>query len=172
MTKNRIDVRSGKIPAPVWALVIALMAAEWILLVAGLRSHEMIVGAISILAIAAALRIIHRSHRLHLQIHLADVVAAWRIPWNIVSGVYEIIAVFFRDVFAGKRAGSYYRIANFTIRGKSPRLVARQVLAVVYTTAAPNFIVIGIASEQQRMLFHQIERTSIPKMTQKLGAEP
>ncbi len=164
-------MRSGKIPALIWVLVIASMAGEWILLVAGIRSHEMIVGAICIAAIAAALRIIHRSHRLHLQIHFADAAAAWRIPWYIVTGVYEITAVLLKDLFAGKRAGSYYRVANFRIRGKSPRLVARQVFATVYTTAAPNFIVIGIASEQQRMLFHQLERSNIPKMTKKLGAQ-
>jgi hypothetical protein len=36
---------------------------------------------------------------------------------------------------------------------------------------APNFIVIGIDDDQAQMLFHQIERSSVPKMTQRLGAQ-
>jgi hypothetical protein len=41
----------------------------------------------------------------------------------------------------------------------------------VYTTTAPNFIVIGIDPDLSRMLFHQIERSSVPKMTRELGAQ-
>jgi hypothetical protein len=44
-------------------------------------------------------------------------------------------------------------------------------LATIYTTVAPNFIVIGIDPELSRMLFHQLERSSVPKMTGALGAQ-
>jgi hypothetical protein len=37
---------------------------------------------------------------------------------------------------------------------------------------APNFIVIGIDFHQSRMLFHQLRRSSVPKMTKSLGAQP
>lgn len=147
------------------------MAGEWILLVAGVKSHEMIVGGLSVLAAAAMLKAVYRSNWLHLQIHFADVMAAWRIPWYIVSGVYEITVVFLKDLFAHKSAGSYFRVADFKTNERSPLLLARGILATLYTTTAPNFIIIGIDHKQERMLFHQIERSGVPKMTKELGAE-
>jgi hypothetical protein len=36
---------------------------------------------------------------------------------------------------------------------------------------APNFIVIGIDADEKQMLFHQLERSSVPRMSQSLGAQ-
>jgi hypothetical protein len=37
---------------------------------------------------------------------------------------------------------------------------------------APNFIIIGIDAAQSRMIFHQLERSEVPRMTKELGAQP
>jgi hypothetical protein len=90
----------------------------------------------------------------------------------MASGIWEITVVLFKDLTYLSRAGSYYRVSGFKT-GKRDRIaVARTVLTTVYTTTAPNFIVIGIDPELSRMLFHQIERSSVPKMTRALGAQP
>jgi hypothetical protein len=44
------------------------------------------------------------------------------------------------------------------------------VLAVAYTTMSPNFIVLGINTKEKGLVFHQIERSGVPKMTKNLGA--
>jgi hypothetical protein len=36
----------------------------------------------------------------------------------------------------------------------------------------PNFVILGIDQEKRRMLYHQIKRSGVPKMTQNLGARP
>jgi hypothetical protein len=89
----------------------------------------------------------------------------------MASGIWEITIVFLKDLLNLKRAGSFYRVCGFQSSKRDPRIRAREVLATVYTTTAPNFIVIGIDPELSRMLFHQIERSSVPKMTQSLGAQ-
>jgi hypothetical protein len=45
-------------------------------------------------------------------------------------------------------------------------------LATLYTTTSPNSIVIGIDFNQNRMLFHQLQRSTFPKAAKSLGANP
>jgi hypothetical protein len=63
-------------------------------------------------------------------------------------------------------------VSGFKTSKSDRRLIARRVFATFYTTMAPNFIVIGIDYRQSRMLFHQLERTSVSMMTKDLGAQP
>lgn len=148
------------------------MAAEWILLVAGVKLQEMIVGAAAVGAAALFLYLIFNGESERAEFRAVDLAAVWRIPWYILSGTWEITLILFRDLLSIRRAGSFYRVGGFRTSKRDPVLIGRRVLATAYTTTAPNFIVIGIDYEQSRMLFHQIERSSVPKMTQSLGAEP
>lgn len=155
---------------PLAAFAILLMAVEWILLVAGTRGHEMIVGGGSVLLSAVFLADVHRTSNLAIDFGAADVAAGWRIPWYILSDCYTIIVVLMRDLFTSRRAASLYRVSGFKTSKDDPRMTAREVLATVYTTTSPNSIVIGIDVSQSRMLFHQIERSRMETMTKKLGA--
>jgi hypothetical protein len=154
------------------ALVAFLIAVVWILFVGGTRRDEMIVGAGVLLLSGAFLHLLARKESLTLDLQWADLVTCWRIPWYIVSRVYEITIILIKDLSGVKRAGSFYRVSGFKTGKSDPLLVARRVLATAYTTAAPNFIVIGIDYAQSRMLFHQLERSDVPRMTKELGAEP
>ncbi len=161
--------RSASVPAAAMALFV--MAGEWVLMVAGTRKHEMVVGVVVVLASGLFLRTVHKSATLRLTLEWRDLRACWRVPWYIISGSYEIIKLLLRDALTSRRAESLYRVSGFATAKDDPRMAARRVLATAYTTAAPNFIVIGIDCAQSRMLFHQIERSSVPKMTRELGAQ-
>ena len=89
-----------------------------------------------------------------------------------MSGVYEVAIILSKDLCGVKAAESFYRVSGFKTSKSDPQLIARRVLATAYTTTAPNFIVIGIDYNQSRMLFHQLERSIVPKMTKELGAQP
>jgi multisubunit Na+/H+ antiporter MnhE subunit len=151
--------------------IVVLFAAGWLGLVASTKSHELLVdaGVVALLTLFAV-RLL-RSERLTLNFRLRDVLQCWRIPWYVLSGCWEITALLLRDLLTGKRTGSFYRACSFRISRKDPVLLARSVLAVGYTTMAPNFIVIGIDADQKQMLFHQLERSSVPRMSQRLGAQ-
>ena len=154
------------------ALSLLLIAALWILFVGGTRRDEMIAGAGVLFLSGAFLYLVWRTETLRLDVRWEDFVQGWRIPWYVVSGVYEIIAILATDLFGVKHADSFYRVSGFKTSKSDPRLIARRVFATFYTTMAPNFIVIGIDYHQSRMLFHQLERSSIPRMTKALGAQP
>ncbi len=159
--------------SPGVSVLLALcLASGWVWLVAGIHLHEMIVGAVVVVPATMFLRAVRISARPAIRLEWKDIAQGWRIPWYIASGMWEITIVLFRDLSYMRRAGSYYRVCGFKSSKRDRRLAARAVLATIYTTATPNFIVIGIDPELSRMLFYQIERTSVPRMTQALGAQP
>jgi hypothetical protein len=155
----------------VTALALVAMAGGWILLVAGTNPHEMIVGAASILATGVFLIAVHQTSPLHLHFRVADLATGWTIPWQLVQRNTQITVVLFKDLLGIRPAQSLFRVVGFKTSKDAPVLVARRVLATLYSTAAPNFIVIGIDYTQSRMLFHQIERGEVSAMTKKLGAQ-
>jgi hypothetical protein len=152
--------------------VAVCLAVGWVWLVAGTHLHEMMVGAGVVVLATLYLKAVHDSSQNILRLEWKDVVQCWRIPWYMASGIWEVIVVLLKDLTYLSRAGSYYRVSGFKSSKRDRTIIAREVLATVYTTTAPNFIVIGVDPELSRMLFHQIERGSVPKMTQALGAQP
>src|ERR1700761_1024082 len=154
------------------AVVAVCLAFGWVWLVAGTHLHEMMVGAGVVVIATVFLKAVHESSQNKIRLAWKDVVQCWRIPWYMASGIWEISVVLFKDLTYLSRAGSYYRVSGFKTSKRDRVAVARTVLATVFTTTAPNFIVIGIDPELSRMLFHQIERSSVPKMTKALGAQP
>ena len=165
----------GKTVSPrailVAVLAVVVMAAGWIMLVAGVKLDEMIVGAVSIIAASVFLFFVHRTSPLNLCFRVADFATGWTIPLQLVQRNWQITAVLIKDLLGIQPAESLFRVVGFKTGKDAPVLVARRVLATLYSTAAPNFIVIGIDYTQSRMLFHQIERSEISAMTRKLGAQ-
>jgi hypothetical protein len=157
-------------PGVIAAMAFCL-AVGWVWLVAGTHLHEMMVGAGVIVLATLFLKAVHDSSQNTLRLEWKDLVQCWRIPWYMASGIWEITIVLFKDLTYLSPAGSYYRVSGFKTSKRDRAAIARTVLATVYTTTAPNFIVIGIDPELSRMLFHQIERSSVPKMTRALGAQ-
>ena len=153
-------------------LVAFCLGLGWVWLVAGTHLHEMMVGAAVVVVATLFLKAVHESSPSSLRLEWKDIAQCWRIPWYMASGIWEITVILFKDLCYLRRAGSYYRVCGIKSSKRDRIVVAREVLATVYATTAPNFIVIGIDPELSRMLFHQIERSSVPKMTQALGAQP
>jgi hypothetical protein len=156
---------------PVASLALVAMAAEWMLLVSTTQRHEMIVGALSVLASGAFLWHAHRSEPLRLRFAFRDIVALWRVPGDVLSDVWTVTTILVRDL-AGHRAGSFYRVCDFVTVKDDPKFAGRRVLATLSATVSPNLIVIGVDGHQSRMLFHQVERSGLPKMLENLGAKP
>jgi len=155
-----------------WILTISLIGTLWLLFVGGTRRNEMLVGCGVLFLSGAFLYKVARTETLRLDLRARDLAQGWRIPWYVVTDVYAMIVILAEDVFGVRRADSLYRVSEFKSVQPAARFAARRVLATVYTTTTPSFIVIGIDPQQGRMLFHQLKRSSIPKMTQALGAHP
>ncbi|GAC1422059.1 MAG: hypothetical protein NVSMB62_17500 [Acidobacteriaceae bacterium] len=150
---------------------LMFLTAGWILLVAGTRLHEMVVGAAAVVACAAFLWFVHRHSTLRVSFQLMDVLTGWRIPWYILSDSYTVIDVLVRDCVTSRRADSLYRVSGFATSRSDPTLAARRVLATVYSTATPSSIVIGVDYSQSRLLIHQLRRSEMSLMMRELGAK-
>ncbi|HXE55119.1 MAG TPA: hypothetical protein VN541_19000 [Tepidisphaeraceae bacterium] len=103
---------------------------------------------------------------------LRDLVEAWRIPWYMVEGTYEIFKALGIQLFTRGGAPSLVRAVAFNVGGDRPRDNACRTLAVFYTTLTPNFIVLGLARKQRLLLYHQILPGDVLQMTINLGADP
>lgn len=152
------------------AVTFALLLAVWVLLVAGLKLHEMLVGIACV--VLSLLIVAQTTAQQDLPVHLEvrDIAQVWRLPWYIVQGCLNISWLLIKDL-AGQRVGSFYRSAGFRTSKRDPEAIGRTSLATLYTTVSPNFIVIGIDPAQSLLLFHQIERTEVLDMTRALGAQ-
>jgi hypothetical protein len=146
------------------------LAIGWVLLVAGTKLDEMIVGAGVVLLTTLLLIHICRRQPLFIAFRARDLLQAWRIPGYIVKGCAQITWVLLKDL-AGHRAGSFYRTAGFRTSARDPEAIARTVLATLYSSGTPNFIVIGVDPARSLILFHQIARTPVMPMTKALGAQ-
>lgn len=144
-------------------------AALWILFGASTRPEEMIVGCACTLLTVAFSAYVARTTHIEICLRLADVIQVWRIPIYLITGAWEIVAVLFKDVLHIAPAESLYRAIPFE-KDSTPVGTGRRVLAVAYTTATPNSIVVGIDPKTHWMLFHQLKRTDVHTMTRRLGA--
>ena len=160
-----------KISAGVLTLSVVIMAGEWILLVGSVKRDEMIVGALAVSASALFLwRALHVASE-PLDFQFRDLLTVWRLPWMMLSDAWLVTIVLLRDLLGIERAGSFYRVIGFRTARHNPLLIARQVLATVYTTSTPNSIVIGTDPATSRMLFHQLRRAPTSKLQRNLGAQ-
>ncbi|HZQ41651.1 MAG TPA: hypothetical protein VFA99_00270 [Acidobacteriaceae bacterium] len=155
----------------VLTLSVIIMAAEWILLVAGLKRDEMIVGT---LAVALSALFLWRTLQVAsepLEFRIRDILTLWRLPGMMISDAWTVTIVLIRDLAGIEPAGSFYRVSGFRTALHDPLLVARRVLATVYITSTPNSIVIGTDPATSRMLLHQLRRAPTSQLQRDLGAQ-
>ena len=143
----------------------------WIVFSGTFSLHELLIGIVAAVLATIGLVVVRVQYPPRFAPSISDLVAIWRIPWYLLSGTWEIALVAAQDALEVEAADSLLRIASFRAGKKDdPHDTARRVLAVGYTTIAPNFIVLGVNASDQKLLFHQIRRSAVPKMTQSLGA--
>jgi multisubunit Na+/H+ antiporter MnhE subunit len=159
-------------PSSMIVLLAISLAIGWVWLVAGTHLHEMIVGAAVVAVATLFLLLVHRSQPNAIRLHWKDVAQGWRIPWYMVTDTWVVTLVFFKDLLHLSPAGSYYRVCGFKSSKRDPAVLGRGVLTTIYMTATPNTIALGIDPESSRLLFHQLQRTNLPKMVRALGAQP
>ncbi len=155
------------------AIALPVFYGFWIVFVGTFSAHELEVGILATLLAVAGTAVIDVQYPSRFEPSIRELLACWRLPWYLISGTWEIMKVAVTDLLGVSAAKSLFRVVPFDAgRKDDPRAVARRVLAATYTTIAPNFILLGINPSDQKLLFHQIERSSVPKMTQELGARP
>lgn len=155
-----------------YAIVSTLVLfALWIVFVFSVGRNEMIVGAACSIVAGCFATFVGCRRPVPFRPSLRNWLEAWRLPWYIVNDSAVIVLAFLRDLL-GRRNPSLFRAAPFAAGSQQSQPdTARRVLAVAYTTVTPNSIVVGIDIKRNLLLFHQIERSPISRMTRNLGAK-
>ena len=158
-----------------WALGwISLLAASlglYFLLAGSLNRGAQVIGAVVAVLAVVGSRAVLRERAARFSGRLRWLVQAWRLPKYAVTGTWEIFVVLFRHLFAGEAARSLFLEVPFDT-GAGEDGATRRALATAYTTITPNFIVLGFDAGRGRMIYHQLQESSIPEMVRRLGAAP
>jgi multisubunit Na+/H+ antiporter MnhE subunit len=168
------DVQRRVVPRghPLLAVAFALAApALWIAFVDTTKLHELLVGLAVCLATLLFTSFVARASQTDRRIRFRDAAQVWRIPGEVASDLYVILVVLLKDLLGIEPAKDLFRVCGFDGSSHDPVRKARTVLAVAYTTMTPNTIVVDIDVSQSRMLFHQLDRKPVSKLTRALGAK-
>lgn len=155
----------------VWSLAVAILAyLSWLAFAGTLSSHELLLGCACAISSAAACLLTWHAMGLAARGPLSDFLTGWRVPWNILTDGWIIVRILILDLLGIRRADSLFRVCPFAT-SNSPRDKMRRVLAVAYCTATPNSIVIGIDTDQKKMIYHQLVPDGVPPIARALGAK-
>jgi len=107
------------------------------------------------------------------RLKLRDVLQFWYMPWYAISGTVEIMHALAKQLFTRAGAPSFLAAVHFEI-GSETNIedAGRRALAVTYTTATPNFVVLGLVKKQNLIIYHQLIPGEVLTITRKLGARP
>ena len=143
-----------------------------LLYVGKIAADELIIAAVGSIVTATASRIVLATHVAPLRAQWRAVAQIWRLPKYVVTGTWEVLAVLARQVLLRKPAESLFHAVPFEVGADDDESAMRRALAIAYTTATPNFVVVGIDREKALLVYHQIRHSPIPEMTKRLGARP
>jgi multisubunit Na+/H+ antiporter MnhE subunit len=151
-----------------WALSFVLM----LLYVGKIALDEVLFAALGSVATATASKIVLEAHIAPVAAQWRSVAQIWRLPKYVVTGTWEIMAVLARQIFLRKPADSLFHAVPFEAGGDDDESAFRRALAIAYTTATPNFVIVEIDRQRGLLVYHQLRRSEIPEMTKRLGARP
>jgi multisubunit Na+/H+ antiporter MnhE subunit len=158
----------GKL-AVVIAIALPLFYVFWLVFVGTFSAHELEIGIVATMLATAGTVVIDVQYPSRFVPSVGELLSVWRLPWYLLSGTVQILMVALRDLF-GTPAPSLFRVVRFHAGARDERAVARRVLAVGYTTMTPTSIVLGINSNDQKLLVHELQRNPVSKMAKQLGA--
>ncbi len=133
---------------------------------------EALVAAAGSVITAFAAKVVLEERLAPLRTQWRDVAQIRRLPRYVVTGTWEVLGVLARQLFLGKRAPSLLYGVPFDAGGDDEESAVRRALAIAYTTATPNFVIVGVDRERGLLVYHQVEKGPIPSMTKRLGAKP
>ncbi len=154
-----------------WAGVWLIHVGLWIVYVSQISAWEILVGAAAAGFATLGAVLLWRLRFVKFSPSFRQMAEVRRIPGYAVSGTWEILQGIAKQLFKGG-APSYLAAVPFEVGSDSSECAGRRVLAVLYTTMTPNFLVIGIIREQGLLLYHQIVPGEVLNITRNLGAKP
>lgn len=146
-----------------WVVGIAL----WFLFVYTFSLYELLAGmgvaAITLISLELALRAVRFQFRPK---------AKWLarmsvLPMTVAKDMLILIKALALRL-TGKPIPSLFLVTHFSALAEDARSAAKRALAVGITTVSPNSVVVDIDCDTGLLLFHELEKTSVPKTIEEL----
>ena len=157
-------------------MIVALTAAAnwilWLVYTNNVGIREILVGAAAAALSTVAAVLFASKGNVRFAFRWRDVFQGVYLIWYALQGTWETMQALGKQLFTKEGAASFTGAVAYAPTSDDPLSAGRRALAVTYTTITPNFVVLGIASDQKLLLYHQIVRGKVLKMTQHLGAHP
>ncbi len=168
VTRRRTYLRRVLEGVLLWAVSFALM-----MLYAGkLAWDEALIAATGSVVTAIASKIVLQRRLAPVRAEWRCISQLWRLPRYIVRGTWEVTVVLARQIFLRRPADSLLCGVPFEAGGDDDESAFRRALAIAYTTATPNFVVLGVDRRRGLLVYHQVQKGPVPEMTKRLGARP
>lgn len=97
---------------------------------------------------------------------------AWRLIGDVLVDTAIVLRTLARHLFTRRKAESLLQSVPFAFLGSDDRSAMRRALATVLTSVSPNIIVIDVDRDSGLLVFHQLQRRAVPRLTIELGARP
>lgn len=151
-----------------WILLLGL----WMLFVSQWKKDEFLIGIAVAFVGAVADAIVKSEGFGKFSPRPTWVLLIFWTPYYIAKGVWATLKAFCAELFGYSPQSQF--IAKPYKPGKSADATssAKRALATAYLTIPPNSIVVGIDSEHEQVLIHQIMPEPVSLMAQKLGVQP
>ena len=101
----------------------SVLSVLWLGLTSSVQYQELLIGVLSISLTTLFLCSVYREELQRYDLRAADVLTIWRVPWYVISSLWEIVAVLFLDLVGIERAPSLYRVCGFRSSKDDPVLV-------------------------------------------------
>ena len=167
------------------ALKIAIIAAMhlglWMLFVDNLSIRDFCAGLTAVGLTTTAVIGATRLMQVKFRPTAWEIVQAWRIPWNAISGTIDVLIVLARQLLGGIPAPSIIAAVPFDVGGDDAHSAGRRALALTYNTITPNSIVLGPVRRGEGgddpfgvdvVLFHRVRSGPVRQLAKNLGARP
>jgi multisubunit Na+/H+ antiporter MnhE subunit len=148
----------------------AFLFALWMLFVSMIKPQEMIAGAVAAFIAVVADATIKTIGFAKFKPRAEWLPLIFWEAWYALDGTWAILVALFKHIF-GKESEAEFVAVPVKAGGDDPESWARRTLLTAYLTIPPNFIVLGIDIEQQRLLVHQVSPTPVPLIAKKFGAK-
>lgn len=169
--KNVKNVKNARKFVVVSGLTLPLAYLLWIVFVGTFSLHELVIGIIAAVLAVTGMVVVTLQYPGRFSPRLSEVLLFWRLPGAIVAGTWSITMIALKDFTGTKRADSLFRQVPFDAgREEDPHAAARRALAVLYATTTPPTIVLGVNTNDQTLLFHEMKRSPVSQLLKKLGA--
>ena len=151
-----------------WAFLVLL----WMLFVSQWKKDELLIGIGAALIGAVADAIVKAEGFAKFSPKPEWLLLLLWMPYYVAKGSWACFKAFFGEILGRSPASTFAAKGYSPAKRQDATSAAKRALATTFLTIPPNSIVVGIDSEQEQVLTHEIEPEPVSLMAQKLGVQP